>query len=211
MKLPVFFSSALLALSAMAQAAPVSIFDGKSFDGWEGDLTKMWRIADGCIVGGSLTEKVARNEFLATQKSYGDFELTVKFKLTGTDGFVNSGVQFRSVRIPNPPNEMSGYQADIGDPSWWGSLYDESRRNKVLVQSDMAKVTPVLKKTDWNEYRIRCEGPRIQLWLNGVQTVDYTEPDASVARDGKIAVQIHGGAKAEASFKDIKIEELPAK
>jgi len=211
MKLPVFISSALLALSAIAQAAPVSIFDGKSFDGWEGDTAKMWRIVDGCIVGGSLTEKVARNEFLATQKSYGDFELTVKFKLTGTDGFVNSGVQFRSVRIPNPPNEMSGYQADIGDPSWWGSLYDESRRNKVLVQSDMAKVTPVLKKTDWNEYRIRCEGPRIQLWLNGVQTVDYTEPDASVAREGKIAVQVHGGAKAEASFKDIKIEELPAK
>ena len=211
MKLPVLCSSVLIALSAIAQAAPVSIFDGKSFDGWEGDTAKMWRIVDGCIVGGSLTEKVARNEFLATQKSYGDFELTLKFKLTGTDGFVNSGVQFRSVRIPNPPNEMSGYQADIGDPSWWGSLYDESRRNKVLVQSDMAKVSPVLKKADWNEYRIRCEGPRIQLWLNGVQTVDYTEPDASVAREGKIAVQIHGGAKAEASFKDIKIEELPAK
>jgi len=128
MKLPVFFSSALLALSAMAQAAPVSIFDGKSFDGWEGDLTKMWRIADGCIVGGSLTEKVARNEFLATQKSYGDFELTVKFKLTGTDGFINSGFQIRSQRVPNN-SEMAGYQADYGEPAWYGCISHPGRNS----------------------------------------------------------------------------------
>src|SRR5829696_8717013 len=98
MKLPVLLSSALLALSAATHAAPVSIFDGKTFEGWEGDTTKTWRIVDGAIVGGSLSDKVPRNEFLATKKSYGDFELTVKFKLVGSEGFVNSGVQFRSVR-----------------------------------------------------------------------------------------------------------------
>jgi hypothetical protein len=210
MKLPVVLCSALLACSAITNAAPVSIFDGKTLEGWEGDA-KVWRVADGAIVGGSLAQQVPKNEFLATKKSYGDFNLTLKFKLMGTEGFVNSGVQFRSVRIPNPPNEMSGYQADLGDPSWWGSLYDESRRNKVLVASDMSKVTPVLKKGDWNEYRVRCEGPRIQIWINGVQTVDYTEPDEKVARDGKIAVQVHGGGKTEVSFKDISIEELAAK
>ncbi len=62
---------------------------------------------------------------------------------------------------------------------------------------------------DWNEYVIRCEGPRIRLWLNGVMTVDYTEPDPSIEQSGLIAVQIHGGAKAVASYKDIVIEELP--
>lgn len=203
--------SLLLCLAVTtAFAAPQPIFDGKTFDGWEGDTAKMWRIEDGCFVGGSLTDKVTQNEFLSTKKSYKDFDLTLKFKLTGTEGFVNSGVQFRSVRIPNPPNEMKGYQADIGDPEWWGALYDESRRNKVLVKSDMAKLAPVLKKGDWNEYRVRCEGPHIQLWINGVQTVDYTEPDASIPQEGNIAVQIHGGAKAEVRFKDIAIEELNA-
>jgi hypothetical protein len=197
-------------ITAAAFAAPQPIFDGKSFEGWEGDTDKMWRIVDGCIVGGSLTEKVQRNEFLATKKSYKDFELTLKFKLIGTEGFVNSGVQIRSVRIPNPPNEMKGYQADMGDPEWWGALYDESRRNKVLAKSDMTKLAGKLKKNDWNEYRIRCEGPRIQLWINGVQTVDYTEPDATIPLEGNIAVQIHGGAKAEAWFKDISVEELNA-
>jgi hypothetical protein len=200
----------LLALTAIAAAAPVPIFDGKTFEGWEGDTAKTWRIVDGAFVGGSLTETVKQNEFLATKKKYRNFELTLKFKLTGSEGFVNSGVQVRSVRIPNPPNEMSGYQADLGDPEWWGCLYDESRRNKVIAKSDMKKVGPVLKKGDWNEYRIRCEGPRVQLWINGVQTIDYKEEDEKIAAlDGHIAVQIHGGAKAEAYFKDIAIEELP--
>jgi hypothetical protein len=206
MKIPALF----LALTALASAAPAPIFDGKSFDGWEGDTAKTWRIVEGCFVGGSLTEKVEHNQFLATKKRYMNFELTLKFKLVGTEGFVNSGVQLRSVRIDKPANEMRGYQADIGDPEWWGCLYDESRRNKVIAKSDMKKVGPVVKKNDWNEYKIRCEGPRIQLWLNGVQTIDYTETDAEIAKqDGHIAVQIHGGAKAEAWFKDIAIEELP--
>lgn len=202
--------SSLLAvhLAALTHAQPVPLFDGKTFEGWEGDTQKTWRIQDGAIVGGSLAEKMPRNEFLSTKKSFKNFDLRLKFKIVGTEGFVNSGVQLRSVRISNPPNEMSGYQADLGNPKWWGALYDESRRNKVLAESDIAKVDPVLKRQDWNEYHIRCEGPRIQLWINGVQTVDYTEADANIPQEGQIAVQVHGGGKTEAWFKDIVIEEL---
>lgn len=195
-------------VTILCHAAPVPLFDGKSFEGWEGDTQKTWRIEDGALVGGSLTEKVKQNEFLSTNKSFKDFDLRLKFKLVGKEGFVNSGVQIRSVRIPNPPNEMRGYQADLGDPKWWGALYDESRRNKVLAESTIEKLEPVLKRQDWNDYRIRCEGPRIQLWINGVQTVDYTEPDSSIPQEGQVAVQVHGGGKAEAWFKDITIEEL---
>jgi hypothetical protein len=199
----------LTALLTAAHAAPVVLFDGKTFDGWEGETAKTWRVQDGCIVGGSLDERVPRNEFLAAKKTYKNFDLTLKFKLTGTEGFVNSGVQFRSVRIEKPANEMYGYQADIGDPNYWGNLYDESRRKKTLVQSDMDAVNKVLHRNDWNDYRIRCEGTRIQIWLNGVQTVDYTEAEKDIAEEGLIALQIHGGAKAVVFFKDIAIEELP--
>jgi hypothetical protein len=197
------------ALATLARAEPVPLFDGKTFSGWEGDTQKTWRIHEGAIVGGSLTEKVPHNEFLATTKRFHNFDLRLKFKLVGTEGFVNSGVQIRSIRIPKPPNEMSGYQCDIGDPTWWGALYDESRRNKVIAAPNMQALAPVLKRGDWNEYRIRAEGPRIQLWINGVQTVDYTEAEPGIPQDGYIAVQVHGGGKAEAWFKDIVIEELP--
>lgn len=201
-----------LVLGSTLIAGPVPLFDGKTFDGWEGDTAKTWRIVDGAFVGGSLTEKVPHNEFLATKKKFRDFDLTLKFKLLGTEGFVNGGVQFRSGHVENPAFEMIGYQADLGGPSYFGCLYDESRRKKMLVQADTEKVNAVLKPGEWNDYRIRCEGSRVQIWLNGLQTVDYTEPDAAIAElDGYIAVQVHGNGKTEAWYKDIAIEELPAK
>jgi hypothetical protein len=198
---------ALLLFVTALHAEPVPLSDGKTFKGWEGDTEKTWRIVDGAFVGGSLTEKVPRNEFLATEKSYGNFELRLKFKLLGSEGMVNGGVQFRSVRIPNN-FEMIGYQADMGD-KYWGALYDESRRRKVLATPDKELIDKTIKLNDWNDYRIRCEGPHIQLWVNGVQTVDYTETEPNIAMEGKIAVQIHGGGKAEAWYKEIALEELP--
>ena len=198
---------ALFTCSLLAHAAPVSIFDGKTFDGWEGDTAKTWRIEDGAFVGGSLAEKVPHNEFLATKKSYANFELRLKFKLVGTEGFINGGVQFRSRRVPNN-YEMIGYQADMGE-GYYGSLYDESRRKKTLAAPDKDLIDKTLKKDDWNDYRIRCEGRHIQLWINGVQTVDYTEPDESIEQSGYIGLQVHGNGKTEAWYKDIVIEELP--
>ena len=195
-----------LAFTALAHAAPEPLADGKTFDGWEGDTAKTWRIVEGAFVGGSLAEKVPHNEFLCTKKEFGNFELRLKFKLTGADGMVNAGVQFRSQRIPDH-FEVSGYQADLGD-KYWGALYDESRRKKVLVMPDQDAVLKVLKKDDWNEYVVRCEGPHIQLWINGLKTVDYTETEDGIAQKGIIGVQIHGGGKAEAAYKDLVIEEL---
>jgi hypothetical protein len=187
-------------------AKPVSLFDGKSFKGWQGDTTKTWRIESGTITGGSLVKEVPHNEFLSTRKSYGNFVLRLKFKLAGT-GFVNAGVQFRSQRATNPAYEMIGYQADLGD-KYWGCLYDESRRDSVLARPDAKIVTNMLKRDDWNDYQIRCEGKRIRLWINGKQTVDYTEADSSIPQTGLIALQIHGGGKAQVWYKDITIEEL---
>jgi hypothetical protein len=189
-----------------AEAKPIRLFDGKTFDGWEGDTAKTWRIENGAIVGGSLEEKVPRNEFLCTKKSYTDFELKVKFKLLGDRKGANAGVQFRTKRIPRH-HEVIGYQADIGQ-QYWGALYDESRRKRILAQPDKALIEKIVKHDDWNEYTIRCEGPRIRLWLNGKLTVDYTEKDDKIERTGVIGLQIHGGAKAKVFYKDIEIEEL---
>ena len=107
----------LLYLSALAaMAAPHSIFDGLTFAGWEGETNHIWRIENGVITGGSLLTTVERNNFLATQRDYTNFVLRLKFRLAGTNGFINSGVQFRSQRVANS-TEMAGYQADLGDPT----------------------------------------------------------------------------------------------
>jgi hypothetical protein len=186
------------------------LFNGKDLTGWEGDTKKTWRVEDGAIVGGSLETTVPRNEFLCTTRTFGDFELKVKFKLVGDPKKANAGVQFRTRRIPRH-HEVSGYQADVGQ-GYWGALYDESRRNKVLAAPDAKLLERLVKHDDWNEYVIRAEGPRIQLFLNGTKTVDYTEKDDKIERSGIIGLQIHGGAKAKAMYKDITIAELkPAK
>jgi len=177
------------------------LFNGKDLSGWEGD-SALWSAKDGVLVGDSTGIKL--NNFLATEATYGDFILKFTVRLAHDSG--NSGVQFRSVRVPG--HEMSGYQADIG-PGYWGNLYDESRRNKNLATASPRALAAV-HKGDWNHYVIRCMGDEITMSLNGVETAKYKETDPSIARDGRIAVQIHAGGPMKVEFKDIYIQPLPS-
>lgn len=179
---------------------PVTLFDNNSFDGWEGNL-EFFRIEDGAIVAGNLNDNIPRNEFLTTKQEYDNFELRLQVKLTSKDA--NAGIQIRSIRIPNH-NEMIGYQADMGQ-HYWGCLYDESRRRTVLAQPNAEELAKVLNYTGWNDYVIRCTGRRVQLWINGYQTVDYLEPNESLSQSGLIGLQIHSGPPAEASYRNIEI------
>lgn len=179
------------------------LFDGETLNGWEGNLD-WFRVEDGAIVAGSLEKPIPRNEFLCTREEYENFELRLEVKLLGKFG--NAGIQIRSQRVPDH-HEMIGYQADVG-MAFWGSLYDESRRNRMLASPNLLELTKHLKQDDWNEYIIRCEGKRVQLWLNGFKTVDYTEEDESIEPKGVIGLQIHGGPPSEAWYRNIRIREL---
>src|SRR5689334_1687598 len=118
--------------SGLGLAHAAALFDGKTLTGWDA-VPKFWRVEGGLIVGGNGSEKMPHNDFIATVKSFHNFDLRVKLKLTGDPktGMINSGVQIRSVRVPDS-HEMSGYQVDYG-VGWYGKLYDESRRNKVVA------------------------------------------------------------------------------
>jgi len=189
--------------------ATVSLFDGKSLAGWEGDLN-WFRVEDGSIVAGSLEKDIPQNMFLCTTKEYGDFELRLEIKLVGPGD--NSGIQFRSHRIPGGP-EVSGYQADAGGPIGdfgvvWGSLYDEARRNKMLVTANQAEIIKAYRPHDWNKMVVKCQNNHIQIWVNGYQSVDYTEEDETIEKKGIIGFQIHGGVPTEAWFRNITLTEL---
>ncbi len=186
----------------------VAIFDGKTLDGWEGNR-EMFRVEDGAIVAGTQEKRIPNNEFLCSKKKYGDFELRLQAKLEGKG--TNAGIQFRSERIPNH-HEVIGFQADIGvmkgDELIWGALYDESRRRKFLVVGDQAELKKAVRPDGWNDFVIRCEGPKIQISVNGYLAVDYVEKDSDIADSGIIGVQIHSGEPAEASYRNIRIKEL---
>jgi hypothetical protein len=195
--------------AAIEESAFHPLFNGKTFSGWEGDTTNSFHIEEDAIVGGNLQNKIPRNEFLATTRCFTNFILRAECKLLGP---CNAGIQLRTQRIPNH-HEVSGFQADMSvgkDGGYWGKLYDESRRNRILgVSENHAQMLERLKADDWNQYEIRCEGPRIQLFLNGMRTLDYTEIDPAIPLFGIIAVQIHAGPPSEAWYRTISIAELP--
>ncbi|MFO1486157.1 MAG: PVC-type heme-binding CxxCH protein [Verrucomicrobiaceae bacterium] len=202
---------ALLLTSAALHAEPVSLFDGKTLDGWDYD-PKIWRVEDGMITGGSTTEKIKENHFICTKKSYQNFELKLKIKVSGDPktGMLNSGIQIRSLRVPGGAH-MTGYQVDCG-AGWFGKIYDEFRRNKVIwapTPDQQAALDKAIDVFGWNEYRIRAEGTRIQTWINGVHCIDYTEEDKNIALDGLIGPQVHSGGVCLVQVKDVTIEELP--
>ena len=186
--------------SPAAEPEFLPLFNGKDLTGWDGDFD-LWKVENGMIVGDS--PGIKHNQFLRTKSNFENFELRLEFRLK--DGIGNTGVQFRSKPVDNS-TEVSGYQADIGE-KYWGCLYDESRRNKILMQAD-SKLNDVLKKDGWNEYMIRAEGERITLGINGVTTVDYRETDAEIPRTGFIALQVHSGPPLRVEFRKIQIKEL---
>jgi hypothetical protein len=199
-------TAAFAADDPFAEIEARSLFNGKDLSGWECD-DDWFRVEDGAIVGGSMEKIIPHNYFLCTEDTYGDFELRLLVKLEGDNA--NGGVQFRSVRVPDS-TEVSGYQADMGQ-HYWGCLYDESRRNRIIAQVDEAAIKRALKPADWNEYVIRAVGKHIELFINGEKTVDYTEQDEDIAETGHICLQIHSGTPAQALYRDITIKSLDPK
>lgn len=178
------------------------LFDGATLGGWEGDLN-LWSAKDGKLTGRS--EGLDRNEFLVSNEAFGDFAFRVDFRMRGGPES-NGGIQFRSERVAGS-REMIGYQADIGQ-GYWGSLYDESRRNRVLAKGSEAAVAGV-KREGWNTYEIRAAGPEIRLTLNGIPSASYREDDGTLPATGRFGLQLHAGGPMTMEFRDMYIRELP--
>ncbi|MCP5381662.1 MAG: DUF1080 domain-containing protein [Kordiimonadaceae bacterium] len=185
----------------------VPLFDGKTLTGWNTEEPEFWRVEDGMLTGGELDMEVPENTFLVTNGTFQNFELFLKVRLLGSVGFINSGFQIRSMPVDGN-GEMSGYQVDAGD-GWWGKLYDESRRDKVIAESaDMDAIDKAVKRGEWNEYQIIAEGRHIRSWINGVPALDYMEDDLTIPQEGHIAIQAHAGGKTKVQVKDVIIRQL---
>ncbi|MCX7049035.1 MAG: DUF1080 domain-containing protein [Candidatus Sumerlaeota bacterium] len=217
-----------------AQAKPdaegfISLFDGKTLDGWDGN-TDLWSVKDGCIVGQtSAGAPLKSNTFLIWKGGEpGDFELHVTWKMTNH----NSGIQYRSKHFDakaGDPNKwiLGGYQADMDEKNaFTGICYEErgravfvGRGEKITVdeagkktvesKADSKEIAKVIKAGDWNEYVIICKGPHCIQKLNGVTTAEFTDNQKDKAMSkGLIGFQLHAGPPMQMFFKDIKIKML---
>lgn len=199
--LPTLLAAIGLTSLALGEEGFSTLFDGKTLDGWHGDMS-LWKVQDGVIVGSSEGATLTHNTFLSTKKSYKNFVLKIEFKLRNH----NSGVQVRSQQRDD--FVVAGYQADIADKRYMGILYEERGRG-ILADVDPEQVAKHLKPDGWNEYVITCDGPRLKFELNGFTTVDYTETSDVGAKEGIIALQLHQGPPMQVSFRNIRIKELP--
>ncbi len=200
------------------------LFDGRTLDGWSGEQG-FWSVQDGALTGESTPEHLAaRTTYLVwTRSKVRDFELTLEFKLVGG----NSGVQFRS--RGDGPFDVAGYQADLEDgPNWSGCLYEQDGRGVVATRGqrvefdaqgqrtltsfgDPAEILAHVHAGEWNSYRIRAVGPRIDLSINGVTTAVVIDRDpAHASGEGCLALQLHQGMPMKAQFRNLHLVRLPA-
>jgi hypothetical protein len=169
---------------------------GKDLAGWKAE-PEYWKL-EGDVLHG-LTPGHPKHHYAYTEKQYGDFELHADVKLIGN----NSGICIRIA--PTDFDNVPGYQVDMGD-GYWGCLWDE-RGKGMLGKCPKDKADQIVKKEDWNHYYVRAEGKRVQVWLNGVKTVDVTDEKARPA--GPIGFQLcHGNKKTDASFKNVYVKPL---
>jgi hypothetical protein len=178
------------------------LFNGTDLSDFIVDTPSLWSVNNGVITGKHAGLKY--NEFLRTKKSYKDFVLKARLRLI--NGYGNSGLQFRSEPVPDS-HEVKGYQADAGE-KYWGALYDESRRRKVLA-GPPAEFLQTFDPAAWHSYVVTAKGPHIVIELDGKKTVDYTEAEENILPEGFIALQIHANPKpVEVRFQELFIQTL---
>lgn len=199
----------LLALAASGRAeTPVAIFDGKSLDGWKASADDKGSFK---VVDGVLEVRGGRGHLFYVgpdgKAEFGNFELTARVR-THPKG--NSGIYFHT-RYQESGWPAAGYEAQVN-----GSHQDRRKTGGLYAVADVMD-TPPAPDGEWFEYRIRVEGKRIRIWINGKATTDFTEPEgwkppAGMAGRrlgaGTFALQAHDpGCKID--YKDIRVARLP--
>jgi hypothetical protein len=214
------FALVLLSISAAsADDTWLSLFDGKSLDGWERKGgTAEYKVEDGTIVGTTVAR--SPNTFLC-KGPFSDFVL--EFDVL-CDKALNSGVQIRSHTYEKdtpleskkgkvrPAGDVYGYQCEIAEAERGvsGNFWDEARRTKWLDDfSNKPQAAKAFKDDEWNHYRIAAQGNHIRSWINGVPCADFHDDlDAS----GFIGLQVHSipatAGPYKVRWKNIRLREL---
>ncbi len=212
-------------IAAIQETGFQQIFDGKSMSGWDGD-PNFWRVEDGALVGQTTTEKQPQqNTFLIWRGGTpGDFELRLDFKLTG----YNSGIQFRSIELPDIKWAMKGYQADMdGEQRYTGQIYEERARGFLAMRGqftyigesgkpalvsklgDDAELKGLIHGDGWNDLYLSARGNTLVQSLNGrVMSMLIDDDKAGRKMDGLIGIQVHKGPAMKIEVKNIRLKKL---
>jgi putative membrane-bound dehydrogenase-like protein len=194
---------------------------------WSGGSNR-WRIeADTITAEIPAGETLGHNEFLWWDGTVGDFDLSLEYRIDG-DPSANSGIQFRSERLPD--GHAQGYQADLDQgQTWLGRIYDEHGRGLLVERGVRKAIAPdgrswsdvfappeairgAVRADGWNRYRIRATGGHVTVWINDTLAAVLDDRDAKHAEfSGRLALQLHSGpGPVTLQFRDIRLTDLGA-
>ena len=215
----------------------VSLFDGKTLDGWQG-LEGFWSVKDGVISGEENKEHAAPQTFLILKASiedpakFANFELHYSYKFATPTG--NSGLQFRSKVIDPKTSRIGGYQADCdAGRGYDGTIYDEAgvaggrntmsnrgekttwtaenKRENTPLSENNGDLQKLVKQGDWNEVVLIADGTHVTYTINGHLMTDLHDESPKAVKQGVIGLQLHAGFVMDVQFKDLKIKFLESK
>ena len=188
-------------MAPSAKKNPTAIFNGKDLTGWKVHGTEKWYVQNGELICESGPDR--QYGYLATEKKYKDFVLTLEFKQEANG---NSGVFFRSSL---DGTKISGWQAEVAPPGHdTGGIYESYGRE--WLQQIPEEKEQYLKMGEWNQMKIRVVGPQVTTWLNGHEMVNFSD-DKIGAANGVIALQIHDGGGIKVRWRNIMVEEVSSK
>ncbi|MCW5978293.1 MAG: DUF1080 domain-containing protein [Bryobacteraceae bacterium] len=216
----------------------ISLFDGRTLDGWrveakEADRAKrFWKVEGGLLICDSRARPDHDYVWLIHEREFADFQLRLKVR-GFRDSPGNSGVQVRS-RWDQEAQWLDGPQVDIHPPAPWrtGLIYDETRQTRRWIFPSLknweidASQGPVEWKwkyagegDGWNDIDVLCLGARIRTTVNGVPIADFDGDGVlndeahrrhNVGLRGHIALQLHARDELLIHFKDIAVKPLRA-
>jgi len=188
------------------------LWDGKTFEGWEFDQDKYkgtWEIKDGILCSKDGTTH------LFSAKKFKNVELS--WDVCAYDaGFPkprmgNSGVFVRCVKSGG--SFPKGYEIqvdpyDVKNPT--GGVYGCAPGTLLVDENGNWKKDAFFEVHEgkWISQRVRIEGNRIQIWVNGVQTLDWVDEKNAFPEAGYISLQNHHKTDV-VLFANIKMKELP--
>lgn len=226
----VLFAACLASSVALAEDRDdgfVSLFDGKSLNGWSalpGSTASDWSVRDGAITGiGSAN----RQSYLVwKERDLTDFELRFQYRLL-TDG--NTGVEIHAQPDQTGKRPFEGYHADLGHVGIGDNILGAwdfhfakrkehpcPRGTSLVINEDQSasasKLTdPVslddIRKRDWNNVRIIARGNHFQFHINGRKSAEFTDNAAQgQLKSGAIALQLHDKGM-EVEFRHLQLKQ----
>lgn len=209
----------------------VLLFDGETTNGWRNfnsdNAELAWHVVDGCLQANGVGDDA--NGYIVTDKEYENFILSWDWKLSKGG---NSGMLYHVVEHPkfNVPY-VTGPEYQLIDVEGWEEAHAPTKLEEwQKIGVDYAMHLPDQSKMhinhgDWNNSVIVFDNGHVEHWLNGEKILEFeawtddwfarkasgkwgTATEYGLSHKGVICVQDHG---YPASFRNIKIKELPRK